>query len=346
MPEHIALGYGAWARIDVEGKVSDEQRASWLNGLSQCGVSPDYPTAFQRWKSSLCHPGDRMRELTLQSRLLIGHGNPSPTDVGLTVHHTWGVPVIPGSALKGMLAHYVDAVYGPDDPTRAPWDQPDGQRERARYQGVIWNDPRIQHGPGDVYRTLFGAPDADEDDTARKHDSAAGAQRGLVVFHDALYVPGTAEKDCPYAADVLTVHQKPYYDSQGNAPPSDYASPNPVGFLSVRPKVKLLVALSGPADWTALAERLLYEALAAWGVGGKTSSGYGRLSDGRAAKFTPDAGGTVAGANVAPGSRAHSSRNGDPITVTRVKDVKGKVKFQADDGTLGHFTSESPPDIA
>jgi CRISPR-associated protein Cmr6 len=50
-----------------------------------------------------------------------------------------------------------------------------------------------------------------------------------------------------------------------------------VAFLTVRPGQRLLFALSGPADWTELAERLLRDALEKWGVGGKTSTGYGRL---------------------------------------------------------------------
>jgi CRISPR-associated protein Cmr6 len=39
----------------------------------------------------------------------------------------------------------------------------------------------------------------------------------------------------------------------------------------------MFVALSGPPDWTEFAGRLLRDALEQWGVGGKTSAGYGRL---------------------------------------------------------------------
>jgi CRISPR-associated protein Cmr6 len=59
-------------------------------------------------------------EVELLSRLLVGHGTQSPTEVGLTTHRTWGVPVVPGTALKGLLSHYVDAVYGPRDPKLHP----------------------------------------------------------------------------------------------------------------------------------------------------------------------------------------------------------------------------------
>jgi CRISPR-associated protein Cmr6 len=124
---------------------------------------------------------------------------------------------------------------------------------------------------------LFGAPDAREDDAMREHGFDAGAAAGLVAFHDALYVPDSITDNKPFAADVLTVHQKGYYDSSGKSAPNDYDSPNPVAFLTARPGARLLFALSGPADWTELAEKLLRDALARWGVGGKTSAGYGRL---------------------------------------------------------------------
>lgn len=276
-PDHAGLAYDAWAPVGDDGKVADDRRAAWLSALAAIAVAPDYSRSFQRWKTSFSAPGDRVFELALASRLLVGHGNSSATDIGITVHHTWGVPVIPASALKGLVAHFVDAVYGPDDPERKPWEQAGHERTRADYQGVTWRGRRIERGPGAVYRALFGAPDAHEDDAMRERGFDAGAAAGLVTFHDALYVPKGGGDDRPFAADVLTVHQKAYYDSSGGSWPTDYDGPNPVAFLTVRPGARLFFALSGPADWTDLAEQLLRDALDKWGVGGKTSAGYGRL---------------------------------------------------------------------
>jgi CRISPR-associated protein Cmr6 len=277
VPDHLGLAYDAWAPTEVaDGKVSDDNRRPWLDKLAEHAVSPDYARSFERWKASFSATGDRLAELTLASRLLIGHGNASATDVGLTVHHTWGVPLIPGSALKGLVAHYVDATYGPTDASKKPWEQQSDERVRADYQGVTWNGRRIERGPGVVYRALFGAPDAREDATMRENGFEAGAAAGLVTFHDALYVPGSSSTDDkPFVADVLTVHQKGYYDSSGHSEPNDYDSPNPVAFLTVRPKCRLLLAVSGPSEWTELAAQLLADALKNWGVGGKTAAGYG-----------------------------------------------------------------------
>src|SRR5690606_38602610 len=274
IPEHVALAYNAWAPMGEDGQVPDDRRASWLADLANISVAPHYARSFERWRASFTATGDRVAEFTLESRLLIGHGNASATDVGLTVHHTWGVPVIPGSALKGLLAHYVDATYGPADVTRTPREQEGEERIRSDFQGVTWRNSRIQRGPGKVYRALFGAPDALEDAMMRENNFEAGAAAGLVTFHDALYVPGSLDNK-PFAVDVLTVHQKSYYDSLGQSAPNDYDSPNPVAFLTVRPKCRFLLALSGPSEWTDLAGKLLADALASWGVGGKTSAGYG-----------------------------------------------------------------------
>jgi CRISPR-associated protein Cmr6 len=339
VPAHVALAYDAWAPVDPRsGKVQDGQRLEWLGRVAQIPVAADYPHAFARWRESLGEPGDEVWELQAESRLLVGHGHPSATDVGLTVQHTWGVPVVPGSSLKGLLAHYVDAVFGPDDPKRPPWEQPEGERERAAWQGPTWAGRRIRWGPGALYRELFGAPEAEGDDDCRRAGLSAGARAGRVFFHDAWYVPGSARTsadaaDTPFAPDVLTVHQKNYYRTEGGEGwPNDYDDPNPVSFLTVRPGVRLLFALSGPGPWTALARRLLTEALSTWGVGGKTSSGYGRFEPVQRAEGA-SAGRQGAAMAAEPSAPAHH-RKGDTISVTRIEDPKGKgrVLFRADDG--------------
>lgn len=345
IPDHLGLAYDAWAPTGPGGKVPDAQRGGWLRSLARTEIPQDYGAFFRRWTSTFKSLNDRMFELELVSRLLVGHGNPSATDVGLTVHHTWGVPLIPGSALKGLLAHYVDAVYGPDDVGRALWEQPQDQEQRALYRGVTWKGSTIRSGAGVVYRALFGSPDAEEDRTYEERGLPAGAAAGLVIFHDALYVPGSAPDDRPFAADVLTVHQRSYYESMGSTPPNDYDDPNPVPFLTVRPGVRFVFALSGPPEWTDLAERLLTEALQAWGVGAKTSSGYGRLE--RPSSRKAFAGSVPHGAEQEQPVERPRHRRGDRIVVVRVEDAtgRGKAKFRADDGFLGHFAGEPPPDV-
>lgn len=342
-PDHIGLAYDTWSPVGNDGKVPEDKRTMWLHDLAKISIATDYGRFFARWKGSFRDPQDRTFELTLASRLLVGHGNASATEVGLSVHHSWGVPVIPGSAIKGLLAHYIDVVYGPKDPTQAPWEQSENERPRIDYQGNVWRGRRIQRGPGAIYRTLFGAPDAEDDAVMRDHGFDAGASAGVVMFHDALYVPGSTPEDKPFATDILTVHQKTYYGASGQHWPNDYDSPNPVAFLTVRAGAKMLLALSGRPDWTELAERLLRDALANWGVGGKTSAGYGRLVA-PAKPASPGGGGSIPSFAEQSGPR---HRRGERISVTRLEDTsgKGKIKFRADDGFLGHFAGEDPPSV-
>ncbi len=75
-----------------------------------------YRLAYERWMASL--PKDaRLRKFNTASRLIIGLGGENVTETGLTLHHTYGLPYLPGSALKGVAAHYARQVYGANDPS-------------------------------------------------------------------------------------------------------------------------------------------------------------------------------------------------------------------------------------
>jgi CRISPR-associated protein Cmr6 len=282
-PSHRALAYDAWAPVaddgEYAGKVPPEQerdrqkpfKSDWLNQLEKLPINSDYRIAYERRKKSLIDSGCCLREIKLASRLLVGPGNGSATEVGLSVHHTWGVPVIPGSALKGLCAHYTAATYGRQDAAGdrrnecAPFSGPQSDKDRRR----------IEAPPGDYYRALFGAAEAPD----------AMSSAGLVRFHDALYVPGDRDgaDDTPFAVDVLTVHQRSYYGQDkeaggaGQSWPNDYDSPNLVRFISVKPGCQFLLAVDGDPGWAGIALELLTEALQEWGVGGKTSAGYGHF---------------------------------------------------------------------
>lgn len=336
-PDHVGLAYERWAPIGAGGRLSPGKQDQWLDSLAGQAVQPHYAHALQRWKESLNATEDDTFELVLASRMLIGHGNPSATDVGLTFHRTWGTPIIPGQALKGLLAHYVDALYGPTNPDVLPWEQLEAERQRADWQGVVWdrNGRRTSRGPGVLYRAIFGAPESEQDALMRPHGFESGATSGEVVFHDALYVPQGAH-DTPFAADVLTVHQQNYYRKAGGTFPNDYDAPIPVSFLTVRPGVRFLFTLSGPADARQVASRLLQDALCGWGIGGKTSLGYGR--------FRRHGEPEVPSEPQAPSklSEGPNYKRGERVSVTRIEDVKEKPKFRASDGVVGHFVEGAP----
>lgn len=215
-----------------------------------------YREAYNRWGSYLDQLQKPMAKQTfkVKGRMIVGLGGASVLETGVTLHHTYGVPFIPGSALKGLAAHYCARIWG------AAKDGAEFGRE------VPLPDPPGGKRLGDYYETLFGATD----------------DAGHLVFHDAWLVP----ESLPGALqlDVMTPHHPDYYGADPKdekEAPTDVDDPNPVAFLSV--KGEFLVAVSCDVEgeeakkWAALGMDLLKQALAEWGIGGKTNAGYGRL---------------------------------------------------------------------
>jgi CRISPR-associated protein Cmr6 len=93
-------------------------------------ISDAYQVSFTRWQQSLEQAGAVIRQAQAQGRLAIGLSGESVLETSITLHRTYGVPYIPGSALKGLAAHYA----------------------RNLLEEQLW-------GTGtDAYRILFGDP--------------------------------------------------------------------------------------------------------------------------------------------------------------------------------------------
>jgi CRISPR type III-B/RAMP module RAMP protein Cmr6 len=244
---HPADGSERWQR--AKSDIQDAARTAMPCEL--------YKAAFDRWQNSL-------PELTatniLQTvgRLIVGLGSENVLETGIRLHHAYGMPILPGSALKGLAAHYCDQVWGQSD---RRFKKPTQEEDKAYRKWLAGLGPK----PEDNYhRLLFGTTD----------DS------GCVVFHDGWFVPDS-EKE-PLKLDVMTPHHPKWLD--GSVPPTDFDSPTPVPFLSVSGTFRIAVSWHGPEHpqakcWTERASQLLRDALHNWGVGGKTTSGYGRLAD-------------------------------------------------------------------
>lgn len=216
-----------------------------------CGYPPPaavYAPAFARWHALLAgqatadpeQPAVRTAECRVQNRLIVGLGAGSVRDASITLHRAYGVPLVPGSALKGLARRYALAMLPEANPA----------------------DPAATGWKALVMQALFGEQ----------------ADASHVVFFDAWYVPKSAVDDRPLRRDVMTVHHPGYYGSQGGSGPGpwDLDDPTPIPFVSATGH--FLVAVKGPTrNWADFALQLLMHALADWGVGAKTSSGYGRL---------------------------------------------------------------------
>jgi CRISPR-associated protein Cmr6 len=201
-----------------------------------------YRAAFHRWKGEV--KPDQSKKIHVAGRLIVGLGAGTVLETGITLHHTYGVPVIPGSALKGLAAAYCAKVWGETG-------------ETYRREPV-----------GAAYKALFGT----------------GDDSGCIVFHDAWILPESLGNGGGLLLDVMTPHHTDYYMKGGQEhPPADTDKPVPVTFLSVAGDFRLAVScIAGTTEqrkeWSALAMELLLQAVGEWGAGGKTSGGYGRMA--------------------------------------------------------------------
>ena len=113
------LEYGDHAGLAMQKLYSQhdekgEAARQLLDTIAKMSVSSDvYKAAFKRWHDAIKSLEHLTFSATTNSALAIGLGNTSPLEVGLTSHHTYGTPYLPGSAIKGLLrraaaAHNLD----------------------------------------------------------------------------------------------------------------------------------------------------------------------------------------------------------------------------------------------
>lgn len=212
-------------------------------------ISPVRVTGFQayfeRHQRAAKGTGRKTRvlHLTSRSRCALGLGGGGPLENGLATHHTYGVPILSGSSLRGLAASFAARHY-------AGW-----QRDQA----------------SSAHAALFGRKPNSEGQTKDSGNA------GLVSFLDALPLP----TKWTLHLEVMTVHHQHYYGGQA-VPPADWDSPVPIPFLSVTGTFELILSVNAQVDdadeaLDAVTE-LLTRALDEEGIGAKTSSGFGRFS--------------------------------------------------------------------
>lgn len=210
-----------------------ESRALFAREVAGIDTPPEYEEFFKNWETCLKDLDPKVSRATVTNRLAVGLGSEGVLETSVTLHRTYGVPCIPGSALKGLAAAFA-----------------------RQYCGDDW-----QHDSNN-YKVVFG-----DTETA-----------GYVTFFDALYVPNSGHQGKALHFDVMTVHHRSYYEGK-NQPPADWDDPNPVPFISATGQyVIALAAPEGCEGWRDIARSILEQALKNEGIGGKTSSGYGRMT--------------------------------------------------------------------
>lgn len=93
-------------------------KASHLAKMSQFKPSDWYRCAFERWQG-ITSDMQRFRHCQgrLEGRLYVGVTRDNALETGVTVSHSYGMPMIPGSAVKGVC-RAAAREWGMDETTR------------------------------------------------------------------------------------------------------------------------------------------------------------------------------------------------------------------------------------
>jgi len=185
-------------------------------------------------------------------RMVIGLGSESVYETSITLHHIYGIPYIPGSAIKGVIRSYIIT------------EEFESNEEKALEEDKGFCD-------------IFGCPKKSIYDESRQ---------GKIIFFDSF--PRSNPQIEP---DVLNPHYSPYYsDSSNKVPPADYHNPVPIPFLTVKnTEFEFIVGINKKDNRTIqegkflgnipleVAYKSIKEALCEHGIGAKTSVGYGYM---------------------------------------------------------------------
>lgn len=270
---NLGLLLERFVEVDITGKVTEAKKYT--------GVPLDY---FAKGEGAGLLQALHRRQLALlksagavaylagpQVRCIVGLGNKGAREVGIRLHHLYGCPIIPGSALKGLArARALTAIF---DTAARDQIKPrkEGQGKLARLAEEIEeyaykaDQPHYldrQRAEVEQFRHLFGTQ----------------GNAGQAIFYDALPESLTLE------LDIMNPHYPDYYNNkgQGNHPPADYDSPTPVNFLTVGKASRFLFGVAARNGDKAVAEQawsLLQRGLEQMGIGAKTTSGYGLFAD-------------------------------------------------------------------
>ena len=189
-------------------------------------------------------------------RMVIGLGNESVYETSMTLHHIYGIPYIPGSAIKGITRSW--AITKCFD-----------SKEEDALKGNDYCSKK--------FCQIFGAHN--------KEDESKNSQ-GHVIFFDAYPVALTSES---IQVDIMTPHYKDYYgegkkddEDKKNKKgkwPTDDQDPNPIPFLTLKDVTfKIYLGMKNKdhdENHLKTAVGWLKEAFTEHGIGAKTAVGYG-----------------------------------------------------------------------
>ncbi len=232
-----------------------------------------------------------VKVLRTKSRLIVGLGDESVYETSIRLLKNYGMPYIPGSALKGIARYRgIEAIA-------------EANPERDFYETVKLIDSALTTGEN-VEKLSMELKPASVNGVEVSVETLATlfgkggdkGHEGCAVFFDAMVSP-TAKTAEPsrikellnrelrignvlsvFEFDIMNPHYGPYY--QEGKPPAEWYEPKPITFITVRKNVPFVFAVGTSKvcqEGAKVAWELLRDALSRNGVGAKTALGYGRF---------------------------------------------------------------------
>ncbi len=205
--------------------------------IKNSGATNIKPNKFEKYYNSIksIYSNSLSILATNNWRLALGIGSTSVYETSITLHHIYGVPYIPAQSIRGSLRSFIIVKYFGGDEDKAFED--------------------------DGFVKIFGSND----------------QQAKVIFFDAF------TKESKIQLDIMNNHYQEYYNNLEF--PTDTQNPNPINFLTLKgSKFEIVIAtkesvvLEGKkfkGDILDCVKDEIYQSLEVFGIGAKTSVGYG-----------------------------------------------------------------------
>lgn len=99
---------GLWFDKYIVEQIRDntDSRRDLIAEVSSLPTPIAYEMFYERWLKILDECSAKTRQASVQGRMVVGLGGESVLETSICLHRTYGVPYIPGSALKGLAANY------------------------------------------------------------------------------------------------------------------------------------------------------------------------------------------------------------------------------------------------
>lgn len=225
-------------------------------------------------------------------RMIIGLGNESVYETSMTLHHIYGFPYIPASAIKGVILSWIiTEIFGNPDSGIVPENEMAYPLHNAECRAYL--DEGFCHifgCPSEATEILFEneKPVLDKKDTICQ-TALKDYYQGAVWFFDVF--PLTKPN---ITVDIMNPHYSDYYMDEKNIgksiPPADYLTPVPISFLTVeKTRFHFYWGISEEADKpissgvfkgdkpSGVVSVWLQKTLKNHGVGAKSAVGYGYM---------------------------------------------------------------------